>query len=189
MATPRTHSSSSRLRAQVVDLRFSTSRLMQHFSIPRTSSRGRVRRGYGSTDRHPAPGIQNHMSSSPIRIRSGRPLVPSTRRSTSTALRSVTGWYTRYPRNVAPRPSYLKESVSPTSSYWPEPSHIPFDPLRPNQHEGYLLTSTHRGIWNSGKRGAATRDTSPLQGATSPSPMTTPDIRTEMMLKLIEPLT
>jgi glutamine synthetase len=107
----------------------------------------------------------------------------------------VTGeWYTRDPRNVARKAeAYLKESGLADISYWgPEPEFYILDSIRfdQNQYSGYYYVDAVEGIWNSGAdEPGGNKGHKPRykEGYFPVPPMDHyQDIRTEMMLKLIE---
>ncbi|MGH9891327.1 MAG: type I glutamate--ammonia ligase, partial [bacterium] len=107
----------------------------------------------------------------------------------------VTGeWYTRDPRGIARKAeAYLKETGIADISYWgPEPEFYLFDSIRfdQNQHSGYYFIDEVEGAWTSGREEeGGNKGYKPRykEGYFPVPPMDHyQDIRSEMMLKLIE---
>jgi glutamine synthetase len=188
--------------AAVVDLRFcDLPGLMQHFSMPAHEfTEEGFTDGYGF-DGSSIRGFQEIQESDML-------LVPDPDSAVVDAFREhptvnincfvkdpVTGeWYTRDPRNVARKAeAYLKESGLADTSYWgPEPEFYILDSIRfdQNQHEGYYYVDAIEGIWNSGTdEPGGNKGHKPRykEGYFPVPPMDHyQDIRSEMMLKLIE---
>jgi glutamine synthetase len=188
--------------AAVVDLRFcDLPGLMQHFSMPAHEfTEEGFTDGYGF-DGSSIRGFQEIQESDML-------LVPDPDSAVVDAFREhptvnincfvkdpVTGeWYTRDPRNVARKAeAYLKETGLADISYWgPEPEFYILDSIRfdQNQYSGYYYVDAIEGIWNSGKdEPGGNKGHKPRykEGYFPVPPMDHyQDIRTEMMLKLIE---
>jgi glutamine synthetase len=188
--------------AQVVDLRFcDLPGLMQHFSIPahELTEEG-FADGYGF-DGSSIRGFQEIQESDMLLIPDpDSAYVDSFREHATVNLNCfvkdpVTGeWYTRDPRGIARKAeAYLKESGLADISYWgPEPEFYLFDSIRfdQNQHEGYYHIDEVEGAWTSGREEpGGNKGYKPRykEGYFPVPPMDHyQDIRTEMMLKLIE---
>jgi glutamine synthetase len=188
--------------AAVVDLRFcDLPGLMQHFSMPAHEfTEDSFTDGHGF-DGSSIRGFQEIQESDMLLVPDPDSAVVDPFREHPTVNINcfvkdpVTGeWYTRDPRNVARKAeSYLKESGLADISYWgPEPEFYILDSIRfdQNQHEGYYFIDAIEGIWNSGKdEPGGNKGHKPRykEGYFPVPPMDHyQDIRTEMMLKLIE---
>ena len=188
--------------AVVVDLRFcDLPGLMQHFSMPAHEfTEEGFTDGYGF-DGSSIRGFQEIQESDMLLVPDPDSAVIDPFREHPTVNINcfvkdpVTGeWYTRDPRNVARKAeAYLKESGLADISYWgPEPEFYILDSIRfdQNQHEGYYFVDAIEGIWNSGKdEPGGNKGHKPRykEGYFPVPPMDHyQDIRTEMMLKLIE---
>jgi glutamine synthetase len=188
--------------AAVVDLRFcDLPGLMQHFSMPAHELTEDVFTEGSGFDGSSIRGFQEIQESDML-------LIPDPDSAYVDAFREhptvnincfvkdpVTGeWYTRDPRGIARKAeAYLKESGLADVSYWgPEPEFYLFDSIRfdQNQHEGYYHIDEVEGAWNTGREEeGGNKGYKPRykEGYFPVPPMDHyQDIRTEMMLRLID---
>ncbi|MEX2540026.1 MAG: type I glutamate--ammonia ligase [Actinomycetota bacterium] len=188
--------------AAVVDLRFcDLPGLMQHFSMPAHELTEDVFTEGSGFDGSSIRGFQEIQESDMLLIPDPDSAYVDTFREHPTVNINcfvkdpVTGeWYTRDPRGIARKAeAYLKESGLADVSYWgPEPEFYLFDSIRfdQNQHEGYYHIDEVEGAWNTGREEeGGNKGYKPRykEGYFPVPPMDHyQDIRTEMMLRLID---
>jgi len=188
--------------AAVVDLRFcDLPGLMQHFSMPAHELTEETFTDGSGFDGSSIRGFQEIQESDMLLIPDpDSAYVDQFREHPTVNINCfvkdpVTGeWYSRDPRGIARKAeAYLKESGVADVSYWgPEPEFYIFDSIRfdQNQHEGYYHIDEVEGAWNSGREEeGGNKGYKPRykEGYFPVPPMDHyQDLRTEMMLRLIE---
>jgi glutamine synthetase len=188
--------------ASVVDLRFcDLPGLMQHFSMPAHELTEETFTDGSGFDGSSIRGFQEIQESDMLLIPDPDSAYVDQFREHSTVNINcfvkdpVTGeWYSRDPRGIARKAeAYLKESGVADVSYWgPEPEFYIFDSIRfdQNQHEGYYHIDEVEGAWNTGREEeGGNKGYKPRykEGYFPVPPMDHyQDMRTEMMLRLIE---
>src|SRR5918996_47104 len=187
---------------EIVDLRFcDVPGLMQHFSMaPEELTEEGFTAGYGF-DGSSIRGFQEIQESDMLLLPDPTTafIDPFTQAKTLTLLCFVQDPvteepYSRDPRHIARKAErHLVDTGIATTSYWgPEPEFYIFDSVRfdQNQQSGYYFIDSVEGVWNSGKdEEGGNKGYKPRykEGYFPVPPMDHfQDMRTEMMLKLME---